>query len=211
MLKLHTYWRSSASYRVRIALNLKRIGFDSVPHHLRRGEQRAADYLKLNPQGLVPALETEAGTLTQSLAICEYLDELVPDPPLLPGDAFARARIRAFAQVIACEIHPLQNLKILDRLRGLVADKAEVKQWAVRVIEEGFDACASLIEGEEGPYCFGAAPTLADLCLVPQLSNARRFGVVLRWPRLLEAEAACLALPAFVLAAPDRQPDFEPT
>lgn len=210
MLKLHTYWRSSASYRVRIALNLKQIGFEGIPHHLRRGEQRAPDYLKLNPQGLVPALETEAGILTQSLAICEYLDELVPDPPLLPGDAFARARIRAFAQVIACEIHPLQNLKILNRLGGLVADQAEVKRWAAQVIEEGFDACAALIDGEEGPYCFGAQPTLADLCLVPQLNNARRFGVALRWPRLLEAEAACLALPAFSQAVPERQPDFEP-
>lgn len=209
-MTLHGYFRSSAAYRVRVTLNLKGLDYRQVSHHLRLGEQQAPDYLRLNPQGLVPALEADGAVLTQSLAICEYLEEMVPDPPLLPKGTIERAHVRAFAQVIACEIHPLQNLKILNRLRDLGVDKDGVKAWAVRVIEEGFDACAALIEGQAGPYCFGAQPTLADVFLVPQLANARRFGAELRWPRLLEVEARCLALPAFRDAAPERQPDAEP-
>lgn len=206
---LHGYFRSTAAYRVRIALNLKQVAWRDVFHHLRDGGQRAPDYLALNPQGLVPALEWDGAVLTQSLAICEFLDEVVPEPPLLPEGAVARARVRAFAQVIACDTHPVQNLRVLQRLRAAGLDEAAVTGWARDTIGEGLAACAALIEEAEGPYAFGAAVTLADLCLVPQLVNARRFGVELRWPRLLAVEAACLALPAFADAAPGRQPDAE--
>lgn len=207
--RLHGYFRSTASYRVRIALNLKGIDYADAFHHLRKGEQRAPAFLGLNPQGLVPALEIDGAVLTQSLAICEYLDETRAEPPLLPADPLRRAKVRAFAQVIACDVHPIQNLKVLARLRGLGLGEDAVNHWAAEIIAEGLAACAALIEDEAGPYCFGEAVTLADLCLVPQLVNARRFGVDLRWPRLLAVESACLALDAFARAAPDRQPDAE--
>ena len=159
----------------------------------------------------MPALETGEGTvLTQSLAICEWLEEGWPEPPLLPSGRDARARVRAFAQVIACDTHPVQNLKVLARLRGLGLPEEEVTAWARWAIGEGLAACEALIRGEPGPFCFGAAPTLADIALVPQLGNARRFRCDLTaLPRLLAAEAACNALPAFAEAAPDRQPDAE--
>ena len=206
---LHGYFRSTAAYRVRIALNLKQVAWRDVFHHLRHGQQRAPDYLALNPQGLVPALEWDGAVLTQSLAICEFLNEMVPEPPLLPGDAMARAKVRAFAQVIACDTHPVQNLRGLERLRAAGLDEAAVSAWARDTIADGLAACDALIVGGTGPYCFGQRVTLADLCLVPQLFNARRFGVELRWPRLLAVEAACLALPAFAAAAPERQADAE--
>lgn len=210
-MRLHGYFRSSAAWRVRIALNLKGLRPGQAFHHLRHGGQRAPDYLRLNPQGLVPALETGEGTvLTQSLAICEWLEEGWPEPPLLPSGRDARARVRAFAQVIACDTHPVQNLKVLARLRGLGLPEEEVTAWARWAIGEGLAACEALIRGEPGPFCFGAAPTLADIALVPQLGNARRFGCDLTaLPCLLAAEAACNALPAFAEAAPDRQPDAE--
>ncbi|WP_341209378.1 maleylacetoacetate isomerase [uncultured Sphingomonas sp.] len=206
---LHGYFRSTAAYRVRIALNLKRVAWRDAFHHLRHGAQRAPDYLRINPQGLVPALEWDGAVLTQSLAICEYLDERVPAPPLLPADPVARAQVRAFAQVIACDTHPVQNLRVLQRLRAAGLGEAAVNGWARDTIAEGLAACAALIAGGQGPYCFGEAVTLADLCLIPQLVNARRFGVAPEWPRLLAIEAACLALPAFADAAPERQPDAE--
>ncbi|MFY9352554.1 maleylacetoacetate isomerase [Sphingobium sp.] len=206
---LHGYYRSSASYRVRIALNLKGLAYRNIFHHLRRGEQSAPDYLALNPQGLVPALEIDGAALTQSLAICDYLDERFPEPPLLPADPLARARVRAAAQLIACDVHPVQNLKVLKRLKQHGLPQDQVTGWAAGVIREGLDAFEALIASQPGPYCFGDRPTLADIYLVPQLYNARRFGVELAWPRILEAESACLALPAFRDAAPENQPDAE--
>jgi len=210
-MKLHGYFRSSAAYRVRIALNLKGLSAEHLPHHLRKGEQTAPDYLALNPQGLVPTLEDgEGGILTQSLAIVEWLDETHPTPPLLPLDAMQRAKARAFALAIACDIHPVQNLKVLARLRQLGLPEEKVTEWAAWVNREGLAACEKLIAKEPGPFCFGEVPTIADVCLVPQLANARRFGAdVSAFPRLLQAEAACKAMQEFAAAAPDNQPDAE--
>src|ERR1700720_4168949 len=210
-MKLHGYFRSSASYRVRIALNLKGLGAEHLPHHLRKGEQCAPSYLAINPQGLVPALEDDAGMiLTQSLAIIEWLDETHPEPPLLAKDPLRRAKVRAFAMALACDTHPLQNLKVLARLRELGLPEEQVTGWAAWANREGLSACETLIAQEGGPFCFGEKPTLADLCLVPQLANARRFGVdVATYPRLLKAEAAAKNLAAFADAAPERQPDAE--
>lgn len=206
---LHGYFRSSASYRVRIALNLKGIEYIDAFHHLRKGEHKAPDFLALNPQGLLPALEQPRGVLTQSLAICEYLDEIAPEPALLPADPFARARVRAFALAIACDIHPLQNLGVLARLRAAGLAEDAVVQWSRDIIEDGLSACARLIAAETGAYCFGDSVTLADMCLVPQMANARRFGARTNWPRLEAIETACLALSAFADARPERQPDAE--
>jgi maleylpyruvate isomerase len=210
-MKLHGYFRSSASYRVRIALNLKGLSAEHLAYHLRKGEQCAPAYLAINPQGLVPALQDDAGeTLTQSLAIIEWLDEIHPEPPLLPKDPLRRAKVRAFAMALACDTHPVQNLKVLARLRELGLLEEQVTGWAAWANREGLGACETLIKNEPGPFCFGAAPTIADLCLVPQLANARRFGVdVTAFPRLLQAEAATKGIKAFADAAPDRQPDAE--
>lgn len=210
-MRLHGYFRSSAAYRVRIALNLKGVSVEHVSHHLRKGEQHAPDYLKLNPQGLVPALEMDDGSVIgQSLAIIRWLDETHPEPPLLPADALMRARANAFTYAIACDIHPVQNLKVLERLRSLGVSADGVQDWAAWTIREGLGACEAMIAREKGPFCFGSQPGLADLCLVPQLANARRFKVDLSaWPRLMAVEAVCVALPAFADAAPERQPDAE--
>ena len=210
-MKLHGYFRSSASYRVRIALNLKGLRAEHLPHHLRKGEQCAPAYLALNPQGFVPTLEDGSGTvLTQSLAIIEWLDETHPEPPLLPRDPLQRAKVRAFAMALACDTHPVQNLKVLARLREMGLPEEQVTGWAAWANREGLTACETLLAHESGPFCFGAAPTIADLCLVPQLANARRFGVdVAAFPRLLQAEAAAKALAAFADAAPERQSDAE--
>ncbi len=207
---LHGYFRSTASWRVRIVLGLKGLTVVQRAHHLRRGEHRDPAYLALNPQGLVPALELSDGrVLTQSLAMAEYLDALVAEPPLLPAEPYERARVRAFAQLIACDVHPVQNLKVLARLRALGIDEDGVRQWAADTIEEGLDACDRLIADQPGSYCFGAAPTLADACLVPQLANARRFGVAIRWPRLAAIDAHCRTHPAFAAADAAAQPDSE--
>lgn len=208
-MKLHSYFRSSASYRVRIALSFKGIAYQTDSHHLRRGEQNAPEYRALHPQGFVPALDADGTVLIQSLAICEYLEETHPSPPLLPKDPIQRARVRAFAQVICCDIHPIQNLKVLRRLKSSGFSEDAVNEWAAQIISEGFDACEQLIASEPGPFCFGNSVSLADVCLIPQLVNARRFKVDLRWPRLLAVEAACLQLEAFQRAAPEHQPDFE--
>jgi maleylpyruvate isomerase len=209
-MKLHGYFRSSAAYRVRIALNLKGLTAEHLPHHLRKGEQSEPAYLALNPQGLVPTLEKSGAVLTQSLAIIEWLDETHPSPPLLPKDPLRRAKVRAFALAIACDIHPVQNLKVLARLRQLGLAEEQVTEWAAWVNREGLSACEALVKGEKGPFCFGDKPTIADLCLVPQLANARRFGVdVSGFHRLLEAEAAAKEMKAFADAAPDRQSDAE--
>jgi maleylpyruvate isomerase len=210
-MKLHGYFRSSASYRVRIALNLKGLSADHLSHHLRKGEQRDPGYLAINPQGLVPTLQDDGGIiLTQSLAIIEWLEETHREPPLLPQDPLRRAKVRAFAMAVACDIHPVQNLKVLARLRQLDLPEEQVTDWAAWANREGLAACEALIANEPGPFCFGAAPTIADLCLVPQLFNARRFGVALEsFPRLLQAETAGKSIKAFADAAPDRQPDAE--
>ena len=210
-MRLHGYFRSGAAYRVRVALNLKGIVVDHVSHHLRRGEQQAAGYLALNPQGLVPALELDDGAvLTQSLAIIEWLDETWPQPALLPADPIMRARVRAFALAIAADTHPVQNLRVLRRVGEIAGDNSAGQAWALDVNQAGLAACERLVAAEPGPFCFGQAPTLADICLAPQLGNARRFGVDVRaFPRLLQAETAALALEAFAAAAPERQPDSE--
>jgi maleylpyruvate isomerase len=209
-MKLYGYFRSSASYRVRIALNLKRIEVDHVFRHLRRGEQNTPDYLSLNPQGLVPTLTLDDGrALTQSLAIIEWLEGTFPLPALLPKDTFARAKVRA-SLAIAADIHPLQNLRVLSRVVAISKSEEAAAQWAAWVNQEGLAACEKMLSCEPGPFCFGPAASLADICLVPQLANARRFGVdVAGFPRLLEAEAAANALPEFAKAAPSQQGDAE--
>lgn len=214
-MKLYTYFRSSAAYRVRIALNLKGLPYEAVPVHLLRngGEQRQADYLALNPAGLVPALEDSGAVLTQSLAIIEYLDETHSEPALLPGDALNRARIRALAQTIACDIHPINNLRVLQYLdRELGMTEAQKKAWYRHWVEEGLGAVEAMLtrEPRSGRFCFGNTPTLADLCLVPQVFNARRFHCsTAHIPTVLRIVEACEALDAFRLAAPDQQPDAE--
>jgi maleylpyruvate isomerase len=194
---LHGFFRSSATYRVSIALRLKGLAFETVAYNLRDKEHLAPAFLALNPQGLVPALEMDDAVLTQSLAICEYLDEVHPAPALLPTDPLARAQVRAAAYVIACDIHPVQNLKILNRLRALGHDEDAVNQWARDTIEEGLAAFEALLPKHDGAFCFSDAPGLADICLIPQLVNARRFGVTLTSQRILAIEAACLEMEAF--------------
>ena len=213
-MKLYDYFRSSAAYRVRIALNVKGLAPERVFVHLRKGAQRAGDYLALNPQGLVPALVTDGGdVLTQSLAILEWLDETYPQPPLLPADAAGRARARAIALAVACDIHPLDNLRVLNYLTGtLGVTDAQKNGWYSYWIDVGLEALETRLarEGATGRFCHGDAPTIADVCLVPQLANARRVAFDLTpYPTLLRIEAACNALPAFAAAAPAKQPDAE--
>ena len=214
-MRFYGYFRSSAAYRCRIAFNLKRLNPEFVPVHLVRGggEQKSETYRSINPQMLVPALVDGDLTLTQSLAIVEWLDETYPSPPLRPDDPFLRAKTRAFAYAIACDIHPLQNLRVLSYLRAEYGqDQDGVERWCQRWLGEGLAACEALLarEPQRGPFCFGETPGLAEICLVPQLFSARRFKVPLDgMPRLLEIDAACAALPAFADAHPSRQPDAE--
>jgi maleylacetoacetate isomerase len=206
-MRLYTYFRSSAAYRVRIALNLKGLPYESIPINLLKGEQGAPGYASVNPQGRVPSLETDGAVLVQSPAILEYLDETHPEPPLLPSDPVARARVRAACALIACDIHPLNNLAVLRYIkRQLGQEQAAIDAWYVHWIIEGFDALEKLMG--PGPFAFGPRPTLADVYLVPQVANARRFKIALdAYPKIAAAEAACAALEAFAAAAPERQPD----
>ena len=211
-MKLYSYFRSSAAYRVRIALNLKGISYDMSAIHLTRdgGRQHTPEYRAVNPQARVPALELSNGEiLTQSLAIIEYLDEIHPEPPFLPVDAVARAKTRAIAKLIACDIHPLNNLIALQYLkRQLKHEQAEIDTWYHHWILEGFSALESMLGS--GPYSCGDKVTLADICLVPQVANARRLKVPLeKFPKIVAADAACLKLQAFEKARPEQQPDAE--
>lgn len=208
---LHGYWRSGTSYRTRIALNLKGVEYRQAALDLRTGAQKSEAYLRLNPQGLVPALETDDGlVLTQSPAILEWLEETHPEPPLLPRDAAGRAQVRAMAALIGCDIHPLNNLRVLKAVRGLGADQAGVDAWAGQWIIDGFTALEALVVRHGEGWCFGATPTLADCYLMPQLYSARRFNVDLAaFPRLLEIEARAEAHPAFIAAVPENQPDAD--
>lgn len=213
MLKLYTYFRSSSSYRVRIALNLKRLPYESVPVHLLRngGEQHGAAYAQLNPAELVPTLVDGGQALSQSLAIMEYLEEVHPEPALLPADAIGRARVRALAQSIACEMHPLNNLRVLQYLeKEHRFDEAAKANWYRHWITLGFTAIESMLSSSpaSGVFCHGDSPTLADCCLVPQVFNARRFATPLdAFPTIRRIEASCLALDAFQRATPEAQPD----
>lgn len=215
-MKLYGYWRSTAAWRVRIALNLKSLAWESVPVHLLRdgGEQRMPAFLARNPQGLVPALEIDGQLLTQSLAIIEYLDETRPAPPLLPADAAGRARVRSLAQLIAADIHPLNNLRVLQQLRDRFGlSDAQRDAWYRHWVEEGLRALETRLarEADTGRFCHGAAPGLADCCLVPQLYNARRYGCELDGlPTVLAIETACRELEAFRAAEADAQPDAAP-
>lgn len=207
---LHDYWRSGTSYRTRIALNLKGVRYARRTHDLRRGAQTADGYRTLNPQGLVPALEIGGDVvLTQSAAILEWLEEAHPEPPLLPTRSTDRALVRGMAALIACDIHPLNNLRVLQALRReLGADQAQVDAWITRWISDGFAALEVLVKRYGGTFTYGDRPTLADCHLVPQLYAADRFGVELApFPRLVAAGDQMLALPAVAAAHPDRQPD----
>lgn len=211
-MRLYGYFRSSAAYRVRIGLELKGLAAEVVPVHLRRNEQHGADFLRKNPQGFVPALEDGPAVLVQSLAILEYLEETHPQPPLLPADPLGRARVRGIALAIACDVHPLNNLRVLRHLQkeyGL--DEPARDAWARRWIEEGFAAIETMLgEAATGAFCHGDAPTLADVCLVPQVANAHRVKTDLTpFPIIRRIDAACRALPAFAAAAPENQPDAE--
>jgi maleylpyruvate isomerase len=212
-MKLYSYFRSSAAYRVRIALNLKGLPYEYVGVHLQKAEQRSDSYRAVNPHALVPSLADDRGTFTQSLAIIEYLEERYPQPPLLPQTAEARARVRAIALAIACEIHPLDNLRVLLYLTRTLGITEEAKNaWYRHWIDVGLSALETQLASDAATaeFCHGASPTLADVCLVPQLANARRFGIPLEaYPTLLRIESACAAQPAFAAAAPAQQPDAQ--
>ena len=207
-MKLYTYWRSTTAYRVRIALNLKGIGYEPVPVNLVAGEQSAPEYAALNPGLGVPSLVLDDGAvLTQSMAILDWLEEVHRGPPLLPADPLDRARVRAAAMGIATDVHPVNNLRVVNKLKSMGHSQDEAVAWMNDWMTRGFEAFAKLI-APDTPFCFGDAPGLADICLVPQLYNAHRWGTDLSpFGRLTEIEARCLALPAFDTARPENQPD----
>jgi len=206
-VKLYTYFRSSTAYRVRIALALKGLDCELIPINLLKREQTSADYVQINPQKRVPTLDLGGEVLIQSPAILEYLEEVYPEPPLLPAGAVQRAKVRAVCAVIGCDIHPLNNLSTLSYIKSQFGqDQAAIDAWYAHWVREGFDTVERLIE--PGPYAFGPEPTLADVYLVPQVFNARRFNVSLGpYPKIAAVDAACSGLPAFREAAPERQPD----
>jgi len=211
-MKLYSYFRSSAAYRVRIALNFKGLTYETVPVHLVKdgGHNRRPEFRAVNPQMRIPALVAPTGeVLIQSLAIIEYLEETQPDPPLLPKDPIARAKVRALADIIACDIHPLNNVGPLRYLkREMHQEQSAIDAWYHHWVIEGFEALEALVQ--PGPYACGAQPTITDVCLVPQVNNARRLKVPLdTFPKILAIESACLKLPAFDRARPERQPDAE--
>ncbi len=212
-LTLHGYFRSSAAYRVRIALNLKGLTYRTVAYHLRKGEHQSSGYRRLNPQGLVPTLEKDGLTLTQSLAIIEYLEDRYPEPALLPETPEARARVRSLAQIIACDIHPIDNLRVLNYLRTILRQPEDViRTWYRHWIAEGFNALESQLRDskETGRFCHGDTPTLADICLVPQVANARNFDCDLSlYPTILRITDLAATIPAFERALPAEQPDAE--
>lgn len=212
-LKLYTYWRSSAAYRVRIALNLKGLNVEAVPISLIEdgGAQHKESYLKVNPHGLVPALEVDGKVISNSLAILEYLEEAHPAVPLLPDDALGRARVRQIALAIAADIHPLQNLRVLQKVSTGAEDVVGVmSSWARHWIEVGFEGLERQLQtdSETGQFCHGDSPTMADCCLIPQVTNALRYGVDMgSFPRIAEIDSRARELPAFASAAPENQPD----
>lgn len=210
-MKLYGYFRSSASYRVRIALNLKGVSYDHVSVNLLKGEAQSPQFRAMNPQGLVPALEDGGVIVAQSLAICEYLDQTHPRPPLLPGDARGRARVRTIALTVACEIHPLNNLRVLNYLTQTLGVSDEQRlAWYRHWVGEGFRAIEAMLAGskETGRFCHGDAPTLADVFVVPQVFNANRFSADMApFPTIRRINDACLGLPAFDRARPENQPD----
>lgn len=214
-MKLYTYFRSSAAYRVRIALNLKGLQYDALPVHLLKagGEQRQEEFRQINPSGLVPAFQDDRITLTQSMAIIEYLDERFPAVPLLPQDIIGRARVRELAQIIACDIHPLNNLRVLRHLVGeLKLDEDAKNAWIRHWIREGLASLEAHLARDPaaGPFCHGGAPTVADCFLVPQVFNAQRFDIdISAYPNIARIHALCVDLPAFVAAHPSKQPDAE--
>jgi maleylpyruvate isomerase len=214
-MKLYDYFRSSAAYRVRIGLHLKGLSYESVPIHLIQGGgvQLSPAYRAVNPSALVPALVDDGVTITQSLAILEYLDEMHPMAPLMPRDALGRARVRSLAQVIACDIHPINNLRVLRYLVREAGLTEEAKNaWYVHWVKEGFGALEQLLanSGDTGRFCHGDTPTIADCVLVPQVFNASRFNIDLApYPTIVRIDAACRELPAFVAAHPSQQPDAE--
>ncbi len=212
-MKLYGYFRSSAAFRVRIALNLKKLDCEAAFVHLRRGDQSRPDFLGVNPQGLVPALQIDGETLIQSLPIIEYLDERYPEPPLLPEDAAGRARVRALAAIVACDIHPLNNLRVLRYLhRTLGHDEAAIESWYNHWIEEGFRALERLLASDRrtGVFCHGDRPGLADIALAPQVVNAGRYRLDMGpYPTITRIFETCMNLDAFAAAHPERQPDRE--
>lgn len=210
-MKLHNFFRSGTSHRLRIALNLKGLAYEYVPVDLRSNEHRGDSFKALNPQQLVPALTDGALTLIQSPAIIEWLEERHPEPPLLPASPEDRARVRALAAIVGCDIHPINNKRVLDYLRNQFGcDEAAVKAWCGTWIAAGFDALEAMLAADisRGRFCFGDMPTLADVYLIPQVESARRFEVDLsRWPIIVSIDQACNTLPAFSTAAPGKQPD----
>jgi len=206
-MKLYTYFRSSAAYRARIALNLKGLPYEAVPIHLLKKEQSAPDYLAVNPQGRVPSLDLDGTVLIQSPAILEYLEEVHPEPPLLPSDPVGRARVRAICALVACDIHPLNNIGVLRYIkRAFGQEQAAIDDWYRHWIVEGFTALEQLIES--GPFAFGPTPTLADVYLVPQVYNALRLRVPMEpYPKITAVDRACSGLDAFKAAAAEAQPD----